>query len=130
MGRIMKIFNATVKVVRELMVPSHFLFNIRCPLHCVHLMNFIQAEEGFRSGLTSELTFAVTVWALLIATLVSPIAFRRALRQAATKDDDDDDSNKGTTTRDMNGKSKDTTRRDQVDFETTTTPTRVPEIHM
>jgi len=43
-------------------------------------MRALQAEEGYRSGLTSELTFAVTVWALLIATLASPVAFRRSIR--------------------------------------------------
>ena len=45
-----------------------------------------QAEEGYRSGLTSELTFAVTVWALLLATLVSPLAFRRCIPDGNEKD--------------------------------------------
>ena len=40
-------------------------------------LGFVMAEQGYRSGLTSKLTFAVTVWALLLATLVSPVAFRR-----------------------------------------------------
>ena len=37
------------------------------------------AEEAFRNDLTSKLTFSVTVWALLLATLISPLAFRRSL---------------------------------------------------
>lgn len=45
-------------------------------------LGFVMAEEGYRSGLTSKLTFAVTVWALLVATLLSPIAFRSALPAA------------------------------------------------
>ena len=45
-------------------------------------LGFVMAEEGYRTGLTSKLTFAVTVWALLIATLLSPVAFRRALAAA------------------------------------------------
>ena len=39
--------------------------------------------SSYRSGLTSKLTFSVTVWALLISTLVSPIAFRRLLSREA-----------------------------------------------
>ena len=45
-------------------------------------LGFVMAEEGYKSGLTSKLTFAVTVWALLVATLLSPIAFRSALPAA------------------------------------------------
>ena len=37
------------------------------------------AEEAYRNDLTSKLTFSVTVWALLLATLLSPIAFRSSL---------------------------------------------------
>jgi hypothetical protein len=42
-------------------------------------LGFVMAEEAYRNGLTSKLTFSVTVWALLLATLLSPIAFRRSL---------------------------------------------------
>jgi hypothetical protein len=83
-------------------------------------MHSIKAEEGYRSGLTSELTFAVTVWALLIATLISPIAFRRALRQAATKDENRSDIG----SREKMGKLEDLTRRNHRDFEVAMTPTR------
>ena len=41
------------------------------------------AEEAFRTGLTDELTFAATVWALLIATLISPLIFRQLMAKAA-----------------------------------------------
>lgn len=37
------------------------------------------AEEAYRNDLTSKLTFSVTVWALLLATLLSPFAFRNSL---------------------------------------------------
>jgi Kef-type K+ transport system membrane component KefB len=49
-------------------------------------LGFVMAEEGYRTGLTTKLTFAVTVWALLIATLLSPIAFRRALAAGPSPD--------------------------------------------
>jgi len=42
-------------------------------------LGFVMAEEAYRNDLTSKLTYSVTVWALLLATLLSPIAFRRAL---------------------------------------------------
>jgi hypothetical protein len=48
-----------------------------------------QAEASYKLGLTSELVFAVTVWALLLATLLSPLALRRCMliseRLTATK---------------------------------------------
>jgi len=43
-------------------------------------LGFIMAEQSFRAGLTSPLALAVTVWALLVATLVSPVVLRRLLR--------------------------------------------------
>jgi Kef-type K+ transport system membrane component KefB len=42
-------------------------------------LGFVMAEAAFRSDLTSELTFSVTVWALLLATLLSPPCFRAAV---------------------------------------------------
>jgi hypothetical protein len=42
-------------------------------------LGFVMAEEAFRNDLTSKLTYSVTVWALLLATLLSPVAFRKAL---------------------------------------------------
>jgi hypothetical protein len=42
------------------------------------------AEEAFRTGLTDKLTFASTVWALLIATLVSPLMFRVMVARSTT----------------------------------------------
>ena len=42
-------------------------------------LGFVMALETFRSGRTSRLALSVTVWALLVATLVSPIVLRRLL---------------------------------------------------
>lgn len=42
-------------------------------------LGFVMAEAAYKSDLTSELTFSVTVWALLLATLLSPICFRMVL---------------------------------------------------
>jgi hypothetical protein len=39
-------------------------------------LGLVMAEEAYRTGLTDELTFAATVWALLLATLISPMMFR------------------------------------------------------
>ena len=44
-------------------------------------LGFVMAEEGYESGVTSRLTFSVTVWALLLATLLSPVALRYVLAQ-------------------------------------------------
>ena len=44
-------------------------------------LGFVIAEEGYESGVTSKLTFSVTVWALLLATLLSPVALRYVLAQ-------------------------------------------------
>lgn len=45
-------------------------------------LGLVMAEEAYRTGLTDELTFAATVWALLIATLVSPLIFRQLMATA------------------------------------------------
>ena len=42
-------------------------------------LGFVMALETFRSGRTSRLALSVTVWALLVATLVSPVVLRRLL---------------------------------------------------
>ena len=39
-------------------------------------LGFIMAEEAYLTGLLSELMFAAVVWALLTATLLSPIVFQ------------------------------------------------------
>lgn len=39
-------------------------------------------SQAYRTGLTDKLTFASTVWALLIATLVSPLVFRVVVTRA------------------------------------------------
>jgi Kef-type K+ transport system membrane component KefB len=44
-------------------------------------LGFVMAEEAYRTGLTGKLTFSVTVWALLLATLVSPVAFKWNVRR-------------------------------------------------
>ena len=50
-------------------------------------LGLVMAEEAFRTGLTDELTFAATVWALLIATLISPLIFRQLVANAARVDE-------------------------------------------
>ena len=42
-------------------------------------LGFVMALETFRAGRTSRLALSVTVWALLVATLVSPVILRRLL---------------------------------------------------
>jgi len=42
-------------------------------------LGFMMAASALSIGLLSEETFAITVWALLLATLASPILFRRCL---------------------------------------------------
>ena len=42
-------------------------------------LGFVMALESFHRGRTSRLALSVTVWALLVATLVSPIVLRRLL---------------------------------------------------
>eukprot|EP00937_MAST-01D_sp_MAST-1D-sp2_P004307 g4307.t1 len=42
-------------------------------------LGFVMAEEGYKTGVTSKLAFSVTVWALLLATLLSPLALRAVL---------------------------------------------------
>jgi Kef-type K+ transport system membrane component KefB len=46
-------------------------------------LGFVMAEEAFSTGLTGSLAFSITVWALLISTLVSPIMFRKLLAAQA-----------------------------------------------
>ena len=54
-------------------------------------LGFVMAEEGYARGVTSKLTFSVTVWALLLATLLSPIALGRVLARQPQVDGDGDD---------------------------------------
>lgn len=44
-------------------------------------LGFVMAEEAFTTKLTGKLTFSITVWALLISTLLSPIVFRKLLKR-------------------------------------------------
>jgi Kef-type K+ transport system membrane component KefB len=56
-------------------------------------LGFVMAEQAYSDGLTSKLTFSVTVWALLLSTLVSPVVFRAILsRQTRAKEADMADS--------------------------------------
>ena len=45
-------------------------------------LGFVMALETFHRGRTSRLALSVTVWALLVATLVSPVILRRLLARA------------------------------------------------
>jgi len=45
-------------------------------------LGFVMAQEAFTTNLTDKLAFSITVWALLISTLVSPIVFRKLLQRA------------------------------------------------
>ena len=42
-------------------------------------LGFVMALQTYQSGRTSKLALSVTVWALLVATLVSPVVLRRLL---------------------------------------------------
>lgn len=42
-------------------------------------LGFVMAEKAYKSDLTSKLTFSVTVWALLVATVLSPLCFKKAV---------------------------------------------------
>ena len=53
-------------------------------------LGFVMALETFRAGRTSRLALAVTVWALLVATLVSPVVLRRLLARGDGDGDGDD----------------------------------------
>jgi len=44
-------------------------------------LGFVMAGEAYANKLTSKLVYAITVWALLVATLISPYAFRKALAE-------------------------------------------------
>ena len=46
---------------------------------------FVMAQEAHEKELTSDLAFSTTVWALLVATLASPIVFRRLIKASTTK---------------------------------------------
>lgn len=44
-------------------------------------LGFVMAEEAYNQhGLTSRLVFAITSWALLISSLISPVVFKCVLR--------------------------------------------------
>jgi Kef-type K+ transport system membrane component KefB len=54
-------------------------------------LGFVMALETFRSGRTSRLALSVTVWALLVATLVSPVILRRLLARGDGVEGDSED---------------------------------------
>ena len=49
-------------------------------------LGFVMARDAFRNGLLDETAYAASVWALLVATLVSPIQMRAALVRWKEKD--------------------------------------------
>ena len=53
-------------------------------------LGFVMALESFHRGRTSKLALSVTVWALLVATLVSPVVLRRLLARTRGGGDGDD----------------------------------------
>jgi len=60
-------------------------------------LGFVMAEEAYEEGLTSKLTFAISVWALLIATLISPIMFRYVLKREGLEESASRKSEQGET---------------------------------
>ena len=52
--------------------------------HGAQELGLVMAEEAFRTGLTDKLTFASTVWALLLATLVSPLVFQKLVAHSSS----------------------------------------------
>ena len=54
-------------------------------------LGFVMALETFRSGRTSRLALSVTVWALLVATLVSPVVLRRLLARGDSVEGESED---------------------------------------
>ena len=52
-------------------------------------LGFVMALETFRAGRTSKLALSVTVWALLVATLISPVILRRLLARGDGVEGDD-----------------------------------------
>jgi Kef-type K+ transport system membrane component KefB len=53
-------------------------------------LGFVMAEQAYSDALTSKLTFSVTVWALLLSTLISPVVFRYILSRQKRADAADD----------------------------------------
>lgn len=49
-------------------------------------LGFVMAASALKSNLLNEESFAVTVWALLLATLISPLLFRMCLVWRAALD--------------------------------------------
>ena len=45
-------------------------------------LGFVMAVETYKRGKTSDLALSMTVWALLVATLLSPVVLRRLLPAA------------------------------------------------
>ena len=54
-------------------------------------LGFVMALETFRAGRTSRLALSVTVWALLVATLISPVVLRRLLARGDGAERDSED---------------------------------------
>jgi Kef-type K+ transport system membrane component KefB len=54
-------------------------------------LGFVMALESFHRGRTSKLALSVTVWALLVATLVSPVVLRRLLARGDGAEGDSED---------------------------------------
>ena len=63
-------------------------------------MGFFMARIGFEAELMSELTFSICVWAVLLATFMSPFLFKYALNKKheyvfLTDSNNDDDAFQG-----------------------------------
>jgi Kef-type K+ transport system membrane component KefB len=54
-------------------------------------LGFVMAGSAFRNGLLDSTAYVASVWALLVATLVSPIQMRAALRRWKEKEKTDDE---------------------------------------
>ena len=54
-------------------------------------LGFVMAGSAFRNGLLGSTAYVASVWALLVATLVSPIQMRAALRRWKEKEKNDDE---------------------------------------
>ena len=54
-------------------------------------LGFVMAGSAFRNGLLDSTAYVASVWALLVATLVSPIQMRAALRRWKEKEKNDDE---------------------------------------
>jgi Kef-type K+ transport system membrane component KefB len=54
-------------------------------------LGFVMAGSAFRNGLLDSTAYVASVWALLVATLVSPIQMRAALRRWKEKEKADDE---------------------------------------